>query len=306
MIFFVNIGPNLSKNNKTIWKYIGNETNHKMEDIYTDVNEVEKLCKNININKSSCIENLSAEVVRDAFLAIADKITNLFNCSFTNSNIPASWKVAKVTPLQKPGNKNHVSNLRPVSLLPLPSKLIEKIVHARIYEHRNTNKLLDEKQGGFRPNHSTTSTTAYFSNDLYIAMNVKLINIAVSINAMKAFDTVNHTILLGKQKYFGIEGKIYLWIENYLSNTIQCTIANDILSSRQNIICGVPQGNVCRRLFFMYINDITSMLHNCKVSLHANVIYISHADMGTAAGLNFKQTKAGHFPELLMSIFLVV
>ena len=129
--FFVNIGPNLSKNIKEAWKFNGHHTDLLLDDINTNIEEVTKLCNNININKSSCIENLSAEILRDAFLAIPEKITELFNCSFISSQIPASWKVAKVTPLQKPGNTKDVSNLRPVSLLPLPSKLIEKIGRVR-------------------------------------------------------------------------------------------------------------------------------------------------------------------------------
>ena len=94
-----------------------------------------------------------------------------FNLSFEQSIIPKSWKLAKVTTLKKAGNKNDVSNLRPVSLLPSTSKLIEKIVHSRIYSFCENNKILDERQGGFRPNHSTCSTTAYFLNDIYTAMN---------------------------------------------------------------------------------------------------------------------------------------
>ena len=134
----------------------------KLDDLVTNLDKILKLCKEININKSSYIEHLSSEVLRDEFLAIPEKIVILFNLSFASAEIPADWKIAKVTPLPKAGNSNNVSNLRPVSLLPLPSKLIEKIVHNRVYSHCENNEILVNRQGVFRPMHSTCITTAQF------------------------------------------------------------------------------------------------------------------------------------------------
>ena len=130
--FFVNIGPKLAQQYSCNWKTNMNKTDFILDDIRTTVEEVVSLCKNININKSSSIPNISSEVLRDAFLAIPDIVTEIFNLSFEDAEIPDEWKIAKVTPLPKASNSNNVSSLRPISLLPLPSKLIEKIVHNRI------------------------------------------------------------------------------------------------------------------------------------------------------------------------------
>ena len=163
--------------------------------------------------------------------------------------IPTVWKYAKVTPLPKGRDSQVVSNHRPISLLPLLSKLIEKIEHKNVYHHLTQWNLLDERQGGFRPGYSTVRTCSYLTNDRYSANNNNETTIAVFIDAMKAFDTVNHKILIQKIQKYGIDGSLLVWIEDYLTDRKQCTIANNIVSNQESIVCGVPQGSV---IFIIY------------------------------------------------------
>ena len=286
--FFTNIGPKLALKCNSPWVFYGNESDNIIENIEITPEEVLEVCKTININKASCVDNLSCEILRDAFMIIPTKLCKLFNVSIDTAIIPPDWKIAKVTPLPKAGNSNLVSNYRPISLLPLLSKLIEKIIHKRIYTYLDNNSLLDHRQGGFRPEYSTAKTCSHFVNDLYTAMNNNKFTIAVFIDAMKAFDTVNHSILLKKMYKLGIKGKILDWVKNYLTERYQRTIANNIISKEKLITCGVPQGSVLGPLLFIiYINDISKAINNSKVSLYADdtVIYISHSDYMTAVHL---------------------
>ena len=226
--------------------------------------------------------------MKDAFLAVPDKLCLLFNNCFHAATIPNIRKHAKVTPIPKGGDGQVVSNYRPISLLPLMSKLIEKIVHKNLYNHLTEWELLDKRQGGFRPGHSTIGTCVYFTNDLYNANNNNETTVAVFIDAMKAFDTVNHQILLKKLEKYGITGNLLSWLGDYLTGRKQCTVANNIVSTYENIVCGIPQGSVLGPLLFLvYINDISSVITNSKISMYADdtVIYISHTNLNVAITL---------------------
>ena len=185
--------------------------------------------------------------------------------------------MATVVPLHKGGNKEDVSNYRPISLLPVPGTILEKIVHDKMMSFFDENIILCDHRNGFRPKRSTMDFIVNLTNDLFTSINNKEVVLAAFINLKKAFDTVNHNNLLEKFKNIGIRNRTVLWIKNYLGNRLQRTISNNFFSKSDKINCGVPQGSILEPLFLLvYVNDVKNILTNeCEYRLYADdtVIY---------------------------------
>ena len=198
-------------------------------------------------------------------------VLSILNCSLNSGVFPERWKVAKIIPLFKGGDRECVSNYRPVSLLPLPGKLLEKIVHKRVVKFWDDNNFLSNEQGGFRKGHSTVSTIADLTDDLFKNINEGYTTIASFVDLSKAFDTDNTQILLNKLQHAGIRGNVLNWCIDYLSKRYQCTFANSKKSGLLPVTCGVPQGSVLGPLFFLvHVNDIQGAVLNCGIKLYTD------------------------------------
>ena len=155
-----------------------------------------------------------------------------------------------------------MNNLRPISLLPLPGKFLEKIVHGQIINYREDNKLLTDRQAGFRASHSTIGKIAEVTDDIYKSFDLKEATVSVFIDFKKAFDTVCTRLFVFDTKYL---------TNSYLTNRSQRTLANNVRSSSQPIVCGVPQGSTLGPLLFIvYINDITDVVSHSTIHLYAD------------------------------------
>ena len=184
------------------WKYFGTESENILDEINVVEGIVYDFVKEINTCKSSGFSEISSVCLRDALIVLILQLSHIFKQSIKLGKFPDKWKVATIVPIFKGGNKEEVSNYRPVSLLPVTGKIFEKILHYQIVHFLDKNKFLSDKQNGFRKERSTLGSIVNFTSDIFEAINKKNYSLAVFIDLKKAFDTVNHNILLEKRTYY--------------------------------------------------------------------------------------------------------
>ena len=181
-------------------------------------NSVLKLLKNVEVNKAAGIDNISGRFLKDGADILAIPVTQICNLSIKLSHFPHDCKLAKLKPLYKKGSKTDPKNYRPISLLPIVSKIIEKIIHDQTMEYLTDNKILYRYQSGFRKNHSTDTCLSYLTDKILTGFDSGLLTGMILIDLQKAFDTINHDILLKKMSLAGFSCQSITWFKSYLSS----------------------------------------------------------------------------------------
>ena len=232
----------------------------------------------LNPKKSYGIDGIQSKFIKDAASEIKIPITYIINLSISSNVVPNEFKYARVKPLFKKGNRNLPENYRPVSILTVVSKVLEKAIFIQFENYLKNNNILYNHQSGFRKRHSTDTCIINLLD--YLRTNVSEGNYVgmVLLDLQKAFDTVDHNILCGKLRQMGV-GSIE-WFKSYLGSRKQLVNIDGINSEPGTVSCGVPQGSLLGPLLFLcYVNDMPISI-KCKLLLYADdsAILVSGTD----------------------------
>ena len=214
--------------------------------------------------------------------AITKPICSIFNHSIKTSTFPTSWKHAIVHPLHKGGDPSSLSNYRPISILPACSKVLERHVKHQFYRHLSENGLIYPLQSGFCPGHSTTTSLLFCTDTWSKALDSGKFVATLFINVSKAFDTVNHSLLLSKFTNLGLDPSTVQWFRSYLANRSQSTHVEGHTSTSRPLSSGVPQGSILGpSLFSVFINDLPDTITDSTTVLFADdtTIFVAGHDI---------------------------
>ena len=276
---FTSIGPKLAENIETKdfddpLKYLPSEglpVETSFEFQRVDPKLIENEINKLKCSKAAGHDKIPVKLVKDAADILSKPLAAIFNSSLESGVFPNIWKIARVTSVFKTGSKTDLNNYRPISILSVFSKLIEKIAHDQFSTFLKEKSMLSKCQHAFRKLHNTLSSLLNVTDSWFLNADKRKINISIFLDLKKAFDTVDHKILLSKLSKYGIRGTPHQWFTSYLTDRIQYCQINGSSSQQKKVQCGIPQGSCLGPLLFiLYVNDFEQCLQKSSTNMYAD------------------------------------
>ena len=240
-------------------------------DIEFDHQRVRKILSNINSNKAYGPDGIHGKLLKNCAVGLAYPLSLLFHSCYNIGTLPREWKLGHIVPIYKKGDKHEVSNYRPISLTCLIMKVLERIIKDELLAL--TNGMIKDEQHGFRTERSCATNLVGLCDSLALSLNDNIRTDVIYFDFAKAFDSVNHDLILLKLKNkFGIDGRLLKFITDYLRDRQQQVLISGKFSSMKNARSGVPQGSILGPLLFIiFIDDIAGGISpGTHLSLYAD------------------------------------
>ena len=272
--YFANIGLDIQKelNIDFDYKKLHNHNCQPFKFENENEKDIEKIIDNIKKEVATGPDGIPSKIIKQTKVIIGPYITKIINICYETKLFPDILKKAIIKPIHKKDDKNDISNYRPISILTVISKIFERAALNQLLKYFEKYSLISDLQHAYQKNRGTVTCLFELLNDIYELIDEKYKVALISLDLSKAFDTINHSLLLKKLKSFNLNADSVDYIQSYLSNRSQVSNFGKYTSSEEKIMSGVPQGSILGPfLFLCFVNDLPDVFHNfCKFKAYAD------------------------------------